>query len=224
MALSLVSGTWNLNANGDIWLQEVRNPNGMFNNNHSKTAAVLAGNHLFDYDPNATVDLTAGNGIYLTGSGVPRIATDPVPLIYPPILNMTAGSGGVNLLASVILFPSPNGNLAITTTGGGNLASDGSSELIMSDSAKQRWSTSDIGAFGDQDHGGALNELNNPNPVLINIDGNMENFTLLASKEAWITVKGDMIKLEFFGAESARRRRHQHQCGWRDQLFRPPHV
>jgi len=86
-------------------------------------------------------------------------------LIYPPTLDIRAGAGGVNLLASVILFPSPYGDLNITTTAGGNLASDGVAELVMSDSSKRQWSTSDIGAFGDHDHGSVPTELGNPNPV-----------------------------------------------------------
>jgi len=156
VALSLIKGDWDLNApNGNIYLQEVRNPNGIFN--RSTTAAGKAGNHLFDYDPQASVDLTAGNGVYLTGASVPR--SDAIPVIYPPTLDIRAGAGGVNLLASVILFPSPYGDLNITTTAGGNLASDGVAELVMSDSSKRQWSTSDIGAFGDHDHGSVPTEL-----------------------------------------------------------------
>jgi len=200
-ALSLVSGDWNVNApNGDIYLQEARNPNGVFNNATGGRGG-SPGKHLFNYSPQAAVDLTA-NGVYLTGLGVPR-PNGAVPILYPPILDITAGSGGVTLESDVTLFPSPYQNLDITTTDGGDFTStaDPSSpiELLMSDSAQTQWTP---GAFLDSDHGSLQNEpneLDNPNPVLINISGSMENLNLITTKETDITVGGDMINCGFSG-------------------------
>ncbi|HZI31239.1 MAG TPA: hypothetical protein VFF11_02790, partial [Candidatus Binatia bacterium] len=47
VALSLVAGSWSLNApNGDIFLQEVRNPNGVFNTQGTSSTS----QHYFNYD------------------------------------------------------------------------------------------------------------------------------------------------------------------------------
>jgi hypothetical protein len=199
-ALSLINGTWNINApNGNIYLQEVRNPNGVFNDQGSSSSP---GHFLFDYDPQSAVDLAAGIGVYLTGENLPR-PFQAIPAIYPPTLDITAGSGGVVLESSVTLFPSPYGNLNITTTDGGNLeatATAGSTitpELLMSDSSSKQWQT-DV-SFTDSDHGATLAELDNPDPVLIDISGNMENLTLITTKETEINVGGDMINCGFSG-------------------------
>src|SRR5262249_30964965 len=116
VALSLIKGSWKVEApNGDIFLQEVRNPNGIFNTRAG------SGFHLFDYDPHASVSLNAGGAVYLTGLGLPRIG-DPQPaIIYPPSVEISAGSGGIILQDSISLFPSSSPNLVLTTTDGGNL-------------------------------------------------------------------------------------------------------
>jgi filamentous hemagglutinin family protein len=196
VALSLIKGSWNLSApNGNIYLQEVRNPNGVFDQPASKNSP---GYHLFDYNPNASVDLAAGIGVYLTGQSVPRLSNVAVPIIYPPSLDINAGPGGVVLENSVILFPSPNQNLNITTINGGGLngASTGA-EFSMSDSSQTRWVNS--GVFGDNDHGAAPPELNNPKPVLIDISGTMEDIGLNTTKMTSIKVGGDMIGCNFSG-------------------------
>jgi filamentous hemagglutinin family protein len=203
IALSLIKGSWNINApNGNIYLQEVRNPNGIFNNKGN--VGNNPGRYLFDYDPASSVSLAAGNGVYLLGgsTSLPR-TSDNLPVIYPPSLYITAGAGGVNLLSSVILFPSPDQNLEITTTGGGSLTGvatgAGVAELFMSDSAQTRYVPSaTVKAFSDEDHGSAL-ELNNLNPVSINISGDMENLTLITTKSTEINVGGDMINANFSG-------------------------
>jgi filamentous hemagglutinin family protein len=238
VALSLATGSWSLNSGwdpvaktvqsgtGDIYLQEVRNPNGVFNNTttgfgSSKKAS--AGNHLFDYDPQASVSLTAGNGVYLTGNGLPR-PNGAVPLLMPPTLTINAGPGGVtlqtpsafsaspetqansiNLLDSdITLFPSSDGNLQITTTGDFIGASTGAT-LLMSDSARTQWfdtvaaNYSGPLPFGEDDHASVPAELNNPDPVILNISGDMENVILQVSKTAQITVGGDLIGSSFYG-------------------------
>jgi hypothetical protein len=202
VALSVIDGDWDVTAqNGNIYLQEVRNPNGVFNStgNDGSVAA-----HLFDYGSQATVSLTAGNGVYLTDVNVPRLSVaDEVPIIYPPILNVTAGSGGVTLHGNMTLFPSAYQDLTITTTAGGNLQSipnnPGSTpELLMSDSSKTQWAASN-GSFSDTDHGTIPNELNNPNPVVINISGSMENLNLITSEASHITVDGNMTGCGYSG-------------------------
>jgi len=197
IALSLVKGSWTVSAGQNIYLQEVRNPNGVFN--------VAGGSgspnyHFFDYDPQSSVTLDAGLGVYLIGLNLPR-PNDAVPMIFPPTLDITAGSGGVTLQETVILFPSPYQDLSITTTAGGSLQTVannlGHPELIMSDSSRTRWTAA--GNFGDLDHGAVPTELNNPNPVNINIDGNMEDIILMVSKRATINVGGNMDNCSFWG-------------------------
>src|SRR2546429_5447011 len=53
-------GGWNVNAGHDLVLQEVRNPNGIFNSLGSPS---LASRHFFDYAPDAYVKLAAANEI-----------------------------------------------------------------------------------------------------------------------------------------------------------------
>jgi len=198
VALSLVKGSWNLNApNGDIYLQEVRNPNGVFDSPNSTTSPAY---HYFDYDPNASVYLNA-IGVNLTGTSLPR-PVGSVPIIYPSTLAIEAASGGITLGANVILFPSVNQNLAITTTDGGNLnglnASGNNSTLSMSDTSHTQWA-SNGGIFTSTDRGGTPLELNNPNPVLINISGDMDNLNLVTDERTQITVAGNMNNCSFIG-------------------------
>jgi len=201
-ALSLMDGSWNVNApNGNIYLQEVRNPNGVFNSVAGLGINNPAGEHLFNYGAADSVDLNAGIGVYLTDLNLPRPKGD-VPVLYPPILEISAGSGGVTLEGNVTLFPSADQNLTITTTEGGSLTSQNNGsgtipELLMSDSAQSRWTSLD--SFSDQDHGPLSAEPNELNPVVLDISGNMENLTLITTKETQITVGGDMIGCGFSG-------------------------
>jgi filamentous hemagglutinin family protein len=204
IALSLVAGNWTVDApNGNIYLQEVRNPNGTFNDAPGSRRSPNLGAFLFDYAVDASVDLNAGLGVYLTDEGVPRLDTADVPVLYPPTLDISAGSGGVTLEGNVTLFPSADQNLNITTTDGGSLVALpnlGSSpfELLMSDSASTSWQNAL--SFLDTDNStGTPEELNNPNPVVINVAGNMENLDLITSKATQINVGGDMINCGFSG-------------------------
>jgi filamentous hemagglutinin family protein len=198
VALSLSTGGWNLNAQASVYLQEVRNPNGDFNTttisriNHNPSAA----NHLFTYDPQASLTLTAGNAVYLTGYELPR-PDGGVPLLLPPVVTINAGPGGVVLDtptatdgnsandvtlsdADITLFPSSYQNLAITTTGGGWLSSGNANgtiaTLLMSDSGLTQWYNTASGGsailpFGENDHASTPALLNNDNPVSINLSG-----------------------------------------------------
>ncbi len=236
VALSLVNGSWNLNAGwdpitqsvqsgvGNIFLQEVRNPNGVFNDSTTtsgRRTVPAAGNHLFDYGPQASVSLTAGDGVYLTGHDLPRptyaLNVQPVPMLLPPILIINAGPGGVSLQAptaiadsgqntpvtlldsDITLFPSPYQNLEITTTDGGSLYGNGT-RLVMSDSGYTQWfSSSAAQPFGENDHASVPALLNNYQPVTINLAGSMENLVLQTDKATQINVAGDMTGCSFFG-------------------------
>jgi filamentous hemagglutinin family protein len=195
LALSLVKGSWDVEApNGSINLQEVRNPNGVFNNIGNGSGP---GYHLFDYDPASSVTLNAGNSVQLTGSSLPR--NDPVLVLYPPTLNISAGLGGVVMDADVTLFPSPFGELSIASlgnfTGVQNL--DGTfPTLRMSNSGRHNWTT---GAFTVGDNASVPVELNNPNLALITVAGDMNDLNIVTSKPTTITVGGDMNDTSFAG-------------------------
>jgi filamentous hemagglutinin family protein len=199
VALSLVAGQWNLDAGGNIYLQEVRNPNGALDTPQSVNSPAY---HFFDYAANATVDLTAGNGVFLTGQSLPR-NNAAVPIIYPPIVDISAGAGGVNLQNSLILFPSVDQSLDISTSGGGSLTgvtvNGVLTKLSMSDSSQTRFVN--LNTFGTLDDGSPPPQLNNPNPnpVEIDISGSIENLSLFTSEKTLLTVSGDMINSTFAG-------------------------
>ena len=203
----MVEGSWNISApNGSIYLQDVRNPNGVFNDKGNATT--YAGYHLFAYAPSSSLTLEAGQSVEITGAGAPHgIPSSPgvsVPILFPPTLNVTVGSGGFVLDTDVILFPSPFGNLNITTLNGGNFQNGSTTEnivtLSMSDSAAMQWSpNANVSIFGLNDHAPTPPELNNPNPVEINISGSMENVTLRTTKATDITVGGNMFNASLLG-------------------------
>jgi filamentous hemagglutinin family protein len=214
LALSLVSGGWNVTAVQDINLQEVRNPNGVFHINGGYSSK-----HFFNYAPGDYVNLNAGNLVQLGASPsvLPRPADIQIPFIYPSILNIAAGAGGVKLVGDtdpfnqLILFPSPQGSLTITTTDGGSLvgslASSGGApqifNLIVSDSGRSQYKAS--GNFGINDHAASpihaatLTEPNNSTPIALNISGDMSLVLLDAPEAAQINVVGNMYNCRFQG-------------------------
>jgi filamentous hemagglutinin family protein len=219
LALSLISGGWTVDAANNIFLQEVRNPNGFFNNVGSAVSSKAY--HKFDYASDAYVNLNAGNSVTL-GTGLGADASDPprvddMPFIYAPILNIVAGAGGVELtgtyssqltkLGELILFPSPQGSLTITTTGdltGQYQAQDASLgiyDLIVSDSGYQKYYSFAPGAdvFGANDHAQTPIHSTSPTLIALNISGNMNDVLLSAPEAAQITVGGDMINSRFQG-------------------------
>ena len=204
-------------------LQEVRNPNGVFDN---KTTHFRQGHRreitFLTIDPNASVSLTAGNGVYITGYELPR-PNGAVPDASasdrdyqrrfgrshpansqprPTVLKTTTFTLSDY---DITLFPSAYGNLQITTTDGGGLSSENANgsptTLLMSDSGQTHWFVSNSGTqpFSETDHASVPAEMNNPTPVVLNISGSMENITLQLSKFAQISVGGDMIGCTFFG-------------------------
>ncbi len=200
LALSLVDGGWNVTAARDILLQEVRNPNGIFNNLGSSTSPWR---HLFDYSPDAFTILNAGHSVQLRGTALPRhndTFEQGIPSVYPGRLEIAAGAGGVTLGNDVILFPSPLGNLLVTTTEGGALAGTRPgdlTQLIVSDSGKTQYRA--FGDFGVSDHASSPIHLNDPEPVRLNIDGDMSGILLGVPERAEINVGGDMINSRFDG-------------------------
>jgi filamentous hemagglutinin family protein len=200
LALSLIDGGWVVNATDDIYLQEVRNPNGMFNYSSRNDPNAL----VFNYSPLASVTLNAGDGVNITGGviiendgtlsnpSVPR--ADPIEgLIFPPILTINAGSGGITLDDTVNLFPSPEGTLNLTTTQGGNLQAYPGSGAIMNISASTATAATGGAAFTFADgNQNPLLHLNDPNPVQINISGSIEDFTLYAPKQVDMYAAGNI--------------------------------
>ena len=199
LALSVVNGGWDVTAGGFIFLQEVRNPNGIFNKSGSGSSTIK---HFFDYSPIAYTILNATRGVQLLGTALPRNGfEDKLPSIYPGRLEITAGAEGVTLGNDVTLFPSPVGNLRITTTDGGSLVSTKPggdlANLIVSDSGKTQYR--EAGDFGVADHGPTLLHLNDPEPVRLDIAGDMIGILLGVPKCAEINVGGNMINSRFDG-------------------------
>ena len=195
-SLNLISGSWTVNApNGSISLQEVRNPNGVFNPDYQFE---------FNYAPDASVTLNAGDAVVIWGDpnnvdSVPRDDNNPVPVVLPPILNVSAGKGGFTLDSSITLYQSPDANLNITTTDGGDFNGNNFT-LYMSDSASSLWDISDnTMLLGDSDIVTTPYELSNPNygPAIINISGNLKNVNIYTVKETQLTVDKDMINAGF---------------------------
>ncbi|MGA2279253.1 MAG: filamentous hemagglutinin N-terminal domain-containing protein [Verrucomicrobiota bacterium] len=214
LALNLITGGWTVDAAQNIYLQEVRNPNGVFDINGGRTFA-----HYFDYAASDYVDLNAGNLVQLGASPsvLPRPAGIKVPFIYPSILNITAGAGGVELVGGstdpfnqLILFPSPQGSLTINTTDGGSLFSDLAASggvpqilnLIVSDSSSRQLTTSSSDAsctFGINDHAASPVHLDASTPIELNISGDMSLVLLDAPEAAQINVVGNMYNCRFQG-------------------------
>ncbi len=203
LALSLINGGWNVTAAQNIYLQEVRNPNGVFD-----TKGGTAYNHLFNYGLDDYVDLNAGNMVQLGASSSTLPRSTQVPVVYPSILNITAGDGGVILNGDstynqLILFPSPEGSLTINTTGSlkSGLPSSGGApqtfNLIVSDSGKSQYKSS--GDFGLNDHAATPVHLNSETPLELNIGGDMDFVLLGAPEAAQINVVGDMNNSRFQG-------------------------
>jgi filamentous hemagglutinin family protein len=206
-ALSLVNGSWDVEApKGSIYLQEVRNPN-----------AALSGHpFFFDYDPLASVSLNAAIGVAFAGANKPRAAGGAaIPIVLPPSLEVTTGKGGISLYSSVTLFQSPFGNVNITTLDGGdfigfpgyngNIGTFGvplNPRLYMSEAQSAQWSPNNPFTAATVTKGTYPSppiELNNPNPVVINVSGSLNNVDIYTTKETQITVGKDMNNSSFVG-------------------------
>jgi len=194
LALSLVAGGWNVNAAQNIRLQEVRNPNGIFN---SLGLSAALTKHYFDYAPDAFVNLNGGNSVQLLAGSVPRNSgsfEQAIRPIYAPKLDITAGAGGVQIAQELRLFPSAQGQLHIKTTDGGSLIGTKSGDLtsiVMSDSAATQFKN--LSTFGADDHAATPLHLNDPEPVQLDIAGDMSGMLLVFPKHAEMNVGGNVL-------------------------------
>ena len=213
LALSLINGGWNVTAAQNIILQEVRNPNGVFNINNG------GADHAFDYGLDDYVNLTAGNLVQLGASSaiLPRLNSSDdvaVPFLYPSILNVNAGAGGValvgdNIFNQLILYPSPAGSLTIDTAGGGSLigslpSSGGVTQiynLIVSDGdpAQYNNNVSLAGILGLSGNAATPIHLGQATPVDINVSGDMDQIFLSSPEAAQVNVVGNMNNCRFQG-------------------------
>jgi filamentous hemagglutinin family protein len=193
VSLQLAAGSWNVWAGDDIYIGEVRNPSGTFDDNDSFP---------FNYSPDAAANFWAGNGITLQGQNQPRTPDNStMESIYAPQLSLTAGAGGITINNPIILFPSSAGALHLTTTDGGNVTAvnyDDSNPLppsiTMSDSGDPGdWTTFASGQAATPLH------LGNPNPVTLDIAGNIYGLILNVPTFADITVGGSTYNFGFSG-------------------------
>lgn len=198
LALSLVQGTWTVAAQ-DIALQEVRNPNGIFNRAGALTAPTR---HQFDYDPEAGVVLRAANSVNLVGGALPRNTGNDelLPILYPPRFDVEAGAGGIVLGNNLTLFPSAQGDLRLKTSGGGDLRTtrEGLSfTLLMSESDARRYTKpQDFGLYA---HGAAPLHLADSEPLHLNIAGDVRDLLFAVPKAIELLVGGDFINSTLLG-------------------------
>jgi filamentous hemagglutinin family protein len=192
VTLSLIQGSWNAWAANNIYIKEVNNPNGTFNSLQS---------FLFNYAPDAAANFWAGNAIELVGGNLTRVnrQNQTMPPIYAPILSLNAGAGGITIDKSVILYPSSEGALQIITRDGGDLngavtaSSTTLTGITMSDSGSASWTTFANG------HAATPLHLNDPNPVTLDISGDINSFGLTVPTFAQINVAGNTYNFGFIG-------------------------
>ena len=151
--LQLIKGGWTVLAPGDIYVNEVRNPNGTFNQTALTVPGIGKISYYNDYALNAYADFYAGHGVILQSieGTLPRLKNqnEDLAAVFPPILNISAGAGGVymptpdagfgaTLLNEVVLFPSTSGYLSISSSAGGGLHADpgGIARIVESDGAQ----------------------------------------------------------------------------------------
>jgi filamentous hemagglutinin family protein len=205
LALDLVSGGWNVDAAQNIMLEEVCNPNGVFDTSGTYK-------NYFNYSPGAFVNLSAGNEVQMGSANEPPNAiltgSGSAEFIYPPILNITAGGnvilGNPNTSSTtLVLFPSPLGSLTIDTLGSllnGSSTSGTSPQLfnlIVSDAGNSQYSAADN--FGTADVATTPIHINSPTPIDLDIGGNMEFINLSVPEAAQINVGGNMVNCGFSG-------------------------
>ena len=188
--LSLITGTWNAYAANDLFLNEVNNPNGTFN---------VKQGFLFNYAPEATANLWAGDAITLGGNAPRTSGNASMESLYPPVLSLNAGAGGITVDNSLILYPSSVGSLAITTRNGGSLSAAAGTEITMSDSAFHHYgSDNNSGTYNDftfeaATYASVPRQLNNPaGPAKINVTGDWTGLGLNLPEAAQINVLGNI--------------------------------
>ena len=218
VSLSLVTGTWNLWAARDIYLSEIRNPNGTFNRNRlpvnpTQYSGNVSGGigdgtlttppeksaFLFDYAADSAAHLWSGHGITLLGANLPRVLgqNQTMKAVYPAQLSLETGAGGIDVENSLVLFPSSQGALSITTHDGGDLRGRQLGATLtgitISDSGMP-----DFNSFQDG-HARIPRHLNDPDRVMVDIAGGIENFSLSVPTAASVSVGGSTYNFGFRG-------------------------
>ena len=214
-SFGLVKGGWTIKAGwdavsqtvmkgqGNIYLNEVYNPNGSQNANNAGYGAGVP--FQFDYASDAYVDLVSGNSVQLMGDHLKyddQNNNSARPPIYAPILKIATGAGGVTLANDVVLYPSPLGALSITTTDGGSLQSSGQDSsgyanvrrMVVSDSGRPEY-TDFIGGHAPVPvHQGQTTPV-----VQLTIDGNLHNVFIRSPGMADIQAAGSALNFSFEG-------------------------
>jgi filamentous hemagglutinin family protein len=201
--LSLIFGNWQVFAARNLYVTEVNNPNGTFNANSIRIPAnTFVGNidssgnitsptpksgNLFNYAPDSGASFWAGNSLTLGNGTLFRFKGESDnTAIYPPILSLDVGIGGVTLDSSLILYPSIQGSLNITDGGNftGVINNTVPTGITMSDSG--------LPGFATFAKGHAVTPLhsNYSDPVTLDVAGSIANFSLVVPTFADITVGG----------------------------------
>lgn len=208
VSLSLISGNWYAFAAQNLYVSEVRNPNGIFNpdllpvptgvypgnmdSSGNITAPPATQGFLFDYAPDAGASFWAGNSITLGGVKLPRNQQNQtMPAIYPPELTLEAGAGGININSTLVLDPSSKGSLNIGTFNGGSLNGTLTPDFIyMSGSGLPGGGLKTLSAL---EMGNAVTplHLNDPSLVTLNISGDINNLVLELPTAANVNVGGN---------------------------------
>jgi filamentous hemagglutinin family protein len=196
-SFGLSRGGWTIHAGHDLYLNEIFNPDGSLNPNRSVFGQRLT--FQFDYGASAYADLFGAHSIVLTGDNIAHTADNPVRsgyAIYPPILSMEAGSGGITLDRDVILYPSVLGSLQVITTGGGSFGSAPGSfcQLVLSDSG-----SGDYRTFADDHAASPLHLAGLGDGVDLDISGNLQDLFLRSPEAADIRVHRNAINFSFEG-------------------------
>lgn len=196
---------WNVFAANTIYVNEVYNPNGVLN------SAGGSAQYLFDYAPGAYAKLFGGYSVQLVGgslvgpSGVQAARNNP---IYAPILDITAGAGGVVLGSDVVLYPSVLGSLDIRTSAGGSLstslAGDGQPaayRIVLSDSGLNNGNTPGVGfSTFINDHALVpVHKSNVADGVQLDISGDVDNVLLVSPEAAQVHIHGNAKNFYFEG-------------------------
>ena len=201
--LSLISGNWQVFAARNLYVTEVNNPNGAFNTDSIRipsstfignisssgkiTSPPRSSGNLFNYAPDSGASFWAGDSLTLGNGTIFRLSGDSeTTTIYPPILSLVAGAGGIKLDSSLILYPSSQGSLNITDGGNftGVINNTVPSGITMSDSGLPGFTTFASG------HAVTPLHSDDPNPVTLDIAGSIANFSLVVPTFADITVGG----------------------------------
>jgi filamentous hemagglutinin family protein len=196
-SFGLSHGGWTLHADQDLYLNEIFNPSGSLNANRSVFGPRLT--FQFDYAANAYANLFGGHSIVLTGDNIAHTADNPVRqdyAIYPPILSMDAGAGGITLDKDVILYPSSLGSLQVVTTAGGSFGSAPSefSQLVVSDSG-----SADYRTFANGHAAVPLHLGDTEAGVSLDISGDLDNLFLRSPEQASIRVHHNVDNFSFEG-------------------------